>query len=50
MPQDAQEPDWDALARLPLADWRPRAQLRAAETVVERAAVPARNRPARRSR
>ena len=41
VPQDVQGPDWDALARLPLAGWRPRQQLRAAETVVERAAVPA---------
>lgn len=36
-----QAPDRNALHRLPLADWRPRQQLRAAETVVERAAVPA---------
>lgn len=35
------QPDWDALRRLPLAAWRPRAQLRAARTEVVRAAVPA---------
>ena len=35
------DPDWDVLARLPLADWRPRQQLRATETALERAAVPA---------
>ncbi|MGI3783791.1 MAG: hypothetical protein ACRYG2_23745, partial [Janthinobacterium lividum] len=35
------EPDWAAMRSLPLADWRPREQLRAVETVVERPAVPA---------
>ena len=35
------EPDWDALRGLPLADWRPRSQLRAEATEVERPAVPA---------
>ena len=36
-----EQPDWDALRRIPLADWHPRAQLRAPETPVERTAVPA---------
>jgi predicted TIM-barrel fold metal-dependent hydrolase len=35
------EPDWDAMHHLPLVDWRPRQQLRATETMVERPAVPA---------
>lgn len=36
-----EQPDWEALRRMPLADWHPRSQLRASETPVERAAVPA---------
>ena len=36
-----EQPDWEALSRIPLADWHPRAQLRAPETSVERTAVPA---------
>jgi Amidohydrolase len=35
------EPDWETMQRLPLAQWRPRQQLRAARTPVDRPAVPA---------
>lgn len=36
-----EEPDWEALRRIPLAAWHPRSQLRAPVTEVPRAAVPA---------
>ncbi|SEP73995.1 amidohydrolase family protein [Microlunatus flavus] len=36
-----EEPDWDALQRMPLTAWHPRSQLRAPRTPVERTAVPA---------
>jgi hypothetical protein len=35
------EPEWDAMASLPLRDWAPQAQLRLAETRIPRSAVPA---------
>lgn len=35
------EPDWDALRRMPLVDWHPRARVRVPETPVARTAVDA---------